>query len=171
MGLDPSRITQQIFAVLQGAHDYLSLLLLRLILAVEFGASGWEKYAGTNWFADIKDQFPFPFNIVPPDVSWFLATWFELIGAAALLLGLGTRFFSFQLAILTVVAIAAVHWPMDWHSLADLAKGYVITDGGFGNYKLPLIYLVMLMPLILAGSGKAGFDHLIRQRWLASRKI
>ena len=72
--------------------------------------------------------------------------WAELIAPLLLLLGLGTRFAAFVLMILTVVAIAAVHWPAHWSSLAELAQGYSISDRGYGNYKLPLIYLVAALP-------------------------
>ena len=36
--------------------------------------SGFEKLHGTNWFADLT--FPFPFNLLPPDVSWAISTFF-----------------------------------------------------------------------------------------------
>jgi putative oxidoreductase len=49
-----------------------------------------------------------------------MAAWFELIGAIALVIGLGTRFFSVSLDVLTIVAIAAVHWPAQWSTLAEL---------------------------------------------------
>jgi putative oxidoreductase len=35
---------------------------------------------------------------------------------------------------------------------------------GYGNYKLPLIYLVMFMPLLFGGAGKWSLDHLIARR-------
>lgn len=147
--------------------EYVGPLLLRLLLAVEFGSAGLEKLHGDNWFADIQDQFPFPFNVIPVSVSWFMATWFELIGAAALILGLGARFFAISLTVLTVVAISAVHWPAEWNDLSELALGYAISDDGHGNFKLPLMYLVMLLPLVLQGPGKLSIDALI-WRW-ASR--
>lgn len=150
--------------VMNGMGAYVSMLPLRLLLAYEFWESGVEKYRGENWFSDIQGQFPFPFNAVPVDISWFLATWFELIGAVALVIGLGTRFFSVSLVILTVVAIAAVHWPAEWNTVAELWLGYSISDNGYGNYKLPLIYLVMFVPLILSGPGKLSLDC-----WLAKR--
>ena len=40
-----------------------------------------------------------------------MATYFEIIGAFALVFGLATRFFSLALIVLTIVAIATVHWP------------------------------------------------------------
>ena len=116
---------------LQGVGEWLAPLGLRLLLAWEFWESGIEKYRGENWFAGIQNDFPFPFNIVPADISWGMATWFELIGGLALLLGLGTRFFAFSLFVLTIVATSAVHWPMDWQTLKDLAMGYAISNCRF----------------------------------------
>src|SRR3989338_3673468 len=142
-------------------------LALCLILAWEFGESGYGKITGTNWFADLT--FPFPFNLLPASVSWQIATWFELIGAAALLLGFATRFFTISLMILTVVAIGSVHWPEHWDTLGELLKGYRIVDedgDGFGNYKLPLIYLVMFLPLLFGGAGKLSLDYLAARRFL-----
>lgn len=132
-------------------------LALRLLLAYEFGEAGWLKLHTDNWFADL--HFPFPFGLLPASVNWWLATGFETLGAAALLLGLATRFVSFALMVLTVVAIAAVHWPTEWHSLAELWEGYSITDHGHGNYKLPVLYLAMLLPLLFGGGGRWSLDR------------
>lgn len=137
---------------------------LRLFLAWEFFESGWEKFNGGNWFGDLQASFPFPFNLVPAQFNWQLSMWVELIAPLLLLLGLGTRLASATLIILTVVAIAAVHWPADWSSLAELAKGYAITDQGYGNFKLPLIYLVVLLALLLRGAGRLSLDHWLWQR-------
>jgi putative oxidoreductase len=141
---------------------WLGLLSLRLLLGWDFFESGLEKFHGENWFAEIADQFPFPFNVVPVHVSWQIATWFELVGAIALVVGLGTRFFSASLFVLTIVAIASVHWPASWTTLAELAQGYVFTDQGHGNFKLPAIFLGMLLPLMLMGPGRLSLDALIR---------
>jgi putative oxidoreductase len=138
-------------------------LLLRLLVAYEFLEAGLEKVSGENWFADLA--FPFPFNLLPPDINWELSMGLEIIAPIALILGLATRFFSFALIILTIVAIVAVHLPIEWHSLTELWKGYAITDKGYGNYKLPLMYLFMLTSLLLSGSGRLSLDA-----WLACRK-
>jgi len=124
---------------------------LRILLAYEFGESGIVKFRGENWFDGVQDQFPFPFSVVPTDISWFLATWSELLGAVALVLGLATRFFSASLIVLTVVAWMAVH----------SGNGYNVCDNGF---KLPLIYIVLFIPLLMSGPGKLSLDH-----WLAGR--
>ena len=129
---------------------WIGLLSLRLLLAWEFGEAGVEKLRGSNWFADIQDQFPWPFRLIPADINWALAVGFEVVGAVALLIGLGTRFFSASLIVLTVVAMLSVHWPESWSTLGELWQGYALTDKGQGNFKLPLIYIAMLLPLVLS---------------------
>ncbi|AXA53503.1 DoxX family protein [Pseudomonas thivervalensis] len=147
---------------LDNVGAWLAPLSLRLFLAWEFFESGLEKWNGENWFAEIQSAFPFPFNLVPAQWNWELAMWAELIGAIALLIGLGTRLSALVLIVVTVVATAAVHWPADWSSLSELAQGYAITNKGHGNFKLPLIYLVALLPLLLRGAGKLSVDAVLR---------
>jgi putative oxidoreductase len=130
-------------------------------MAWEYGRAGMMKYNGNNWFANVQDNFPFPFNIIPVEISWFLATWTEILGGVFLLLGLFTRFWAFSLIILTIVATAGVHWPDQWDSLAELWKGYTITDKGFGNYRVPLLFMAMLFPLVFAGGGKLSLDQVL----------
>lgn len=136
---------------------------LRLFLAWEFFESGLEKWHGDNWFEQIHASFPFPFNHFSAGFDWQVSMWAELIAPILLVLGLATRFASASLIVVTIVAIAAVHWPAHWSSLAELAQGYSITDHGFGNYKLPLIYLVALLPLVLKGAGRLSGDGLVRE--------
>ncbi len=133
--------------------------LFRLILAYEFWEAGIMKYEGENWFTDMA--FPFPFNLFASDTLWSMATWLELIGAIALALGLATRFFSLALLVLTVVAIQVAHWPSNWDNLTELWQGYAITDQGHGNFKLPLLFLLMFLPLLLGGAGKWSLDYAI----------
>jgi putative oxidoreductase len=151
---------------LRASGDYVWPLVLRLIMAWEFWESGITKLRGQNWFADIpwsdwQKGFPFPFDQIPVDLNWFLATWGELVFAAMLLFGLFTRFAAISLIVVTVVATAAVHWPAEWGSLAELWSGYVITSKGAGNFKLPLLFVVMLLPLVFYGGGKFSLDHLL----------
>jgi putative oxidoreductase len=151
---------------LNAINTWLPSLVLRLIMAWEFGEAGFEKLHGSNWFADVS--FPFPFNLLPPDISWNISMFFEIVGAFALILGLATRFFTISLIILTIVAISAVHWPEHWSNLSELLTGYRIVDednDGFGNYKLPLLYIVMFLPLLFGGAGRLSVDY-----WLKSKK-
>lgn len=154
-------VWDELVARLRAAGEWLPGLALRMILAWEFYEAGSQKLHGSNWFSGIQEQFPFPFDSVPASFSWGMATWFELLGGIAILLGLFTRFFTISLMVLTVVAVAAVHWPGEWSGLGELWKGYAISDKGFGNYKLPLLYLIMFLPLLFNGPGKLSLDHLL----------
>jgi len=119
------------------------------------------KYDGENWFSHII--FPTPFNLLSNDLLWMLGTWVEIIGAIALVLGLGTRLFSLLLIVLTVVAINTVHWSSEWNTLSELWQGYAISNKGHGNFKLPLLYLIMFMPLLFSGAGRWSLDYLLKK--------
>jgi len=127
---------------------FLPQLGLRLVLAYEFWESGVEKFHGENWFGEVRASFPFPFNLMPVELSWQLAMWTELLGAVGLVLGLGTRFWALGLIVVDVVAWASVH----------AGNGYNVCSNG---WKLPLFYLVMLLPLLFQGAGRASLDHLV----------
>lgn len=157
-------IWDRIVGILNPGADWIALLPIRIIMAYEFWFAGMSKFNGNNWFGRVQENFPFPFNIVPVEISWFLATWVELIGALCLLFGLFTRFWAASLIILTIVAIFGVHWPEDWNSLSELWKGYAVSNKGFGNYRIPLLFLIMLFPLIFTGAGKLSLDHLISKQ-------
>ena len=136
--------------------DYLAPLGLRLVLAYEFWESGMMKLGANGafgpapgWFAGL--EYPFPFNILPDVLNWIIAMWAELVGAVLLLLGLATRPAALVLIILDVVAWASVH----------AGNGYNVCDNG---WKLPLLFLVMLLPLALKGGGKLSLDHPLSRR-------
>ncbi|MDJ0749531.1 MAG: DoxX family protein [Woeseiaceae bacterium] len=154
----------KIDGILDPAGDWLALIPIRLLMAYEFGRAGLMKFNGTNWFGNIQDNFPFPFNVIPVEISWFLATWAEILGAICLVLGLFTRFWAFSLIVLSIVAIAGVHWPDDWNSLAELWKGYAVSDKGFGNYRIPLLFIAMLFPLMFLGAGRLSLDNIIGKK-------
>ncbi len=156
---------------LRGAGDWLAPLGLRLLLAHEFWKAGVLKLRDPNgnvsgFHANL--DFPFPFGHFPDALNFFLVTWGEILAAIALVLGLFTRFFAFTLIVITIVAIASVHWPASWDSLGQLWQGYsvsrVIEDGEFrGNFRIPMLFLAMLMPLFFMGAGKLSLDHLLLQ--------
>ncbi len=158
-------LKNRVVGALEPAGDWVALLPIRLLMAYEFGRAGFMKLNGNNWFANVQDNFPFPFNVLPVEISWFLATWAEILGGLCLVVGLFTRFWAFSLIILTIVAIAGVHWPDDWNGLAELWKGYSVSDKGFGNYRIPLLFLVMLIPLVFRGAGRLSLDHVLDRKF------
>ncbi len=151
----------QLTSRLNSVGQWVPPFLIRLILFWEFYEAGVQKLNGENWFAGIQDNFPFPFNYIPADVSWFMAAWGEYIFAILLLLGLFTRFAAVSLLVITAVATAAVHWPESYSSLSQLWEGYAISNKGAGNFKLPLLFAILLLPLIFSGGGKFSLDHVL----------
>lgn len=153
---------ERVVGILNPVGDWIALLPIRLLLAYEFGTAGLMKYNGNNWFANVQDNFPFPFSVIPVEISWFMSTWAELLGAFGLVVGLFTRFWAISLIILSVVAIFAVHMPAEWPGLADLWDSYRVTrKEGSGNFRIPLLFIAMLMPLVFTGAGKLSIDNLL----------
>ncbi len=159
------KLKNQIVGILDPAGDWVALLPIRLLMGYEFTKAGLSKFNGTNWFANVQDNFLFPFNVIPAEISWFMATWAEIFGGLALFVGLFTRFWAFSLIVVSIVAISGVHWPDDWNSLAELWKGYAISDKGFGNYRVPLLFIAMLFPLIFTGAGKLSIDNILAKKF------
>ncbi|NCO19557.1 MAG: DoxX family protein [Gammaproteobacteria bacterium] len=152
---------------LRSAGDWIAPLGLRLLLAHEFYKAGVMK-AGTEgvpgWFAG--KGFPLPFDWFPASANWTMVTWTEILAGIALALGLFTRFFAFSLVVVTTIAIVSTHWPESWDSLGQLWQGYsvsrVVEEGEFrGNFRIPMLFLVMLLPLVFMGGGKLSLDHLL----------
>ena len=155
-------LKNKLVGILDPAGDYVALLPIRLLMAYEFGKAGLTN----NWCGRYQEDFLFPFNHVPVEISWFMATWAEILGGLCLFFGLFTRFWALSLIIVSIVAISGVHWPDDWNSLAELWKGYAITNKGFGNYRVPLLFIAMLIPLVFRGAGKLSIDQLLAKRFL-----
>ncbi|MCP5181595.1 MAG: DoxX family protein [Pseudomonadales bacterium] len=113
--------------------DGVASLLLRLILAPVLIAAGWEKLTGENWFQFQLDSFPFPFNVLPPDFSWFLASWTEFLGGICILFGIGTRLWALPLAVTMFVAAWSVHLPNGWPAIAPSKPPAVCIEGSAEN--------------------------------------
>jgi len=152
---------------LRAAGDWVAPLGLRLLLAHEFYKAGNMK-AGIEsvpgWFAG--KGFPTPFDWFPASMNWTLVTWTEILAGLALMFGLFTRFAAFSLVVVTTIAIVSTHWPESWSGLGQLWEGYsvsrVVEDGEFrGNFRIPMLFLAMLLPLVFMGGGKLSLDHLI----------
>lgn len=143
---------------------FLPGLGLRLLLAFEFLHAGWAKVHGGNGFITAQARFPFPFSALSADSCWALAIAVELGGGVLLALGLGTRYAAAALMVLTFVTAVGLHFPAEWHSLGELWRGYALSDAGFGDFKLPLFYFLMLLALVGQGPGRLSLDHLIARR-------
>lgn len=101
------------------AVDFLGPLALRLYLVPVFWVAGTNKLNGMdnviNWFGNPDWGLGLP---APALMAW-LATGTEVLGAVALLVGLGTRWFAIPLMITMLVAIFKVHIENGWQAVAD----------------------------------------------------
>ena len=111
-----NRLYDRVFDLISNQLGGVVSLTLRLILGPVLIGAGWEKITGDNWFS--QDLLPFPFSIIPVELSWFLASWTEFIGGICLLLGLATRLWAIPLAVTMLVAAGSVHWDNGWPAVA-----------------------------------------------------
>lgn len=99
--------------------DFLAPLALRLYLAPIFFTAGMNKFNSfpdtVQWFGDMMDGLGLPF----PTLMAGLATGTELVGSAALVLGLGLRWMTLPMMFTMIVAIVTVHWPNGWLAIAE----------------------------------------------------
>jgi putative oxidoreductase len=129
---------------------FLAPLLTRLVVGVTFYFTGHGKLGGldklTGFFSDLGIPFPGA-NAV------FIAT-LEFVGGICLILGLGTRIFSFLLSCTMVVALLTadkdtliMKFPAD---LTDVTS---------------FTLLLFLIWLVLYGPGPVSVDYLL-SKWL-----
>jgi putative oxidoreductase len=101
------------------ALDFTAPLLLRLYLVPIFWMAGTTKLSDMDstiaWFGNPEWGLGLPF----PTVMAYLATYTEIIGAIALLIGLGVRWISVPLMFTMVVAAMSVHWKNGWLAIAE----------------------------------------------------
>lgn len=111
--------------------DFLAPLLLRLYLFPVMWMAGTQKWNSfdetVSWFGNTEWGLGLPF----PWLMAALATATELVGAVALLLGLGVRWVSIPLMTTMVVAAFAVHWQNGWLAIAT-GSGLFATERTIG---------------------------------------
>jgi putative oxidoreductase len=124
------------------------IAVLRLVVGLTFLLHGWQKLfqfglAGTTgYFAQVGAPLP---AVTAPAVSIL-----ELVGGAALLVGLLTRLFAALLALDMLGAFALVHLP----------AGFFLPNG----FEFVLLLLAGCIALILNGPGAFAVDNLIARR-------
>ena len=113
------------------AVDWLGPLALRLYLVPVFWMAGTTKIDGWEntvaWFGNADWGLGLPF----PALMAFLATGSEVVGAIALLIGLGVRWMCIPLMVTMVVAAATAHWQHGWLAIAS-GSGMFATERTVG---------------------------------------
>lgn len=112
------------------------LTLLRLVVGLIFVMHGWQKLSmGFHSVAGFLGSVGIPL----PTLAAVVLTLVELLGGAALILGLLTRYVAALLSIDMLVALIAVH----------IKGGFFLPKG----VEFPLLLLVANLNLIMAGAG------------------
>jgi len=123
----------------------LTTFLLRIVLGISFFVHGFVKFQGgientVGWFDSIG---------IPGFLAYVVAS-VELVGGAALILGLGTRIISTLLALIMVGAILK----------SKLAIGFLGTPDMAG-YELDLAFLAIAIFLAVNGSKLWSVDEAV----------
>ncbi|WP_068776116.1 DoxX family protein [Paenibacillus sp. FJAT-26967] len=118
-------------------------LILRVVLGITFFAHGFDKFQGgiantAGWFESIG---------LPGFMAYVVAL-IELVGGAALIVGLGTRIVS---ALFVIVMLGAT-------IKVKLAGGFL------GGYELDLALMAIALYFVLNGSGKWSVDSVLPSR-------
>jgi putative oxidoreductase len=128
------------------AHPSLTLLVVRLAIALVFWKSGQTKVDGfalkDTTFLLFAEEYKLP--LLPPPLAAYLATISEHLFSILLMLGLCTRFSALALLVMTMV-IQLFVYPQSW--------------------PIHLQWAGLLMTLMYFGAGNWSLD-----RWLLARK-
>ena len=121
----------------------LALLLARIGLGVVFMAHGWQKFHD-NGLAGTAGGFA-KMGVPVPTASAYFATFAELVGGAALILGAFTAVAGLLLFLDMLGAFAIVH----------ISNGVFVGEGG---YELVVALGAGALLLAVFGAGKLSFD-------------
>ena len=113
------------------------LLFFRLAVGLPFLVHGWMKLSSMGGTIAFFHSLG-----VPAAMTWFVVL-LEVIGGAAVILGIGTRWFSALLAIdmFFAIVLTGVH------------------KGPFGGHELELVLMLVAIGLAVAGAGPCSVDH------------
>ncbi len=131
---------------------------LRLIVGYGFMEHGYAKIVhGPAVFAGILDALGMPMPFV---LAWATIL-VELLGGAAVLLGLFIPLAAVPMIAVLAVAIVTVHLPNGFSSIKLESVTAAGAHFGQPGYETDLLYLAALIALVLGGSGPFAADRLI----------
>ncbi|WP_277211417.1 DoxX family protein [Isoptericola croceus] len=127
----------------------IALLVARAAIGIVFVAHGWQKLftQGIDGTAAFFDQMGIPAAVA---AAWFAAL-VELVGGAALILGLVVPVAGALLIVNMIGAFAFVH----------AGAGLFVDQGG---YELVLTLAAATLILVAVGAGRYSIDHLLLGR-------
>jgi len=127
----------------------LALLIARIGLGIVFVAHGWQKFDEMGVKA-VGAGFT-EMGVPAPELAAYYATFVELVGGAALLIGAFTAVAGLLLALDMLGALIIVH----------IDKGVFVTEGG---YELVVALGVGALLLAVFGAGRFSVDGLLGRK-------
>ena len=124
------------------AMEPIAYTLVRVVFGLVMFMHGWQK---VNTFGLEKVSGAFAANYGLPAAAAYLVAFVEVVGGAAILIGLFTRFFASASAILLLVAMFAAHW----------SKGFYASQGG---YEFALMLGIVAFFIAIRGGGRYSVD-------------
>jgi len=151
----------KIFSIAGKDYRQFAPLFLRLATGFGFMAHGWAKLSrGPEAFAKLLTILHVP---APHLMSW-LSTLTELIGGAALFIGVLTSLVTVPLISTMLVALFTIHIHYGYSAVKTIG----LTPQGplFGppGYEINLLYIAVLVSLLLTGAGRFSVDGMIAGR-------
>src|SRR4051794_9726703 len=136
-------------------------LPIRFAVGYGFMAHGYAKFSrGPETFAVVLHTLGVP----APELAAWVATLTELIGGAAVMLGVLIPWVSIPMAGVLLTALVTVHLPYGFFSV----KFAEVTETGikFGTvgYEILLLYLAGLVALVLGGPGALSVEQWLDRR-------
>jgi putative oxidoreductase len=126
--------------------------ILRVAAGIVFVVYGWNKLQNPAGWQDMLTGLGFP---VPLVLSWFVLV-LELVGGAALILGLLVRPLALLFAIEMVVSSVTV----------KLGLGFAPVGADMAGIELDLALLATALALVILGPGRLSVDRDVLHREL-----
>jgi len=141
--------------------QWIALLLSRAAIGFFFLMSGYNKFF-VQGIGHLREEF-IGYGIPFPLMNAWLDATVQLIGGIALIVGLGTRFWSVAIGFAMIVASVTVTIPDVIKNDIAKAESSLLFWGWF-YYRPEPVYLTVLLLLIFFGSGKMSLDHLLARK-------
>lgn len=127
-----------------------AIALMRVVLGIVFIYHAWWKMTNFALAVDLFGKWGIPL----PFASTVFATGVEMIGGAALILGIGVAYAALPLSVIMLVAILTVHLP----------AGFALPNG----YEFALTVLAATIAQGAVGAGAFSLESVFRQKSLAA---
>ena len=130
-------------------------LPIRLVIGFGFMAHGWAKFSrGPEGFARLLHQIGVP----APLLTAWAATFLEILGGAAILIGALVTYVSVPLVVMMAVAMFTIHVRYGFSSINTIGLTAAGPQFGPPGYEVNLLYIAGLLTLIAGGPGAFSVD-------------